>query len=380
MSAGRAPLVMLAAGGTGGHMFPAAAAARALLARGRRVLLLTDKRGAGHVGALDGAELRLIPAGGIAGRGLVQRASAAIKLGLGFFAARRIIAGAQPDAVLGFGGYGSLSGLAAALFAGLPTAIHEQNAVLGRANRLLAPRVRVIATSFAATKGLDAAAAPRVTVTGNPVRPEIVALAARPYAAPALSEPFRLLVLGGSQGAHAFAKAIPAAIGRLDPAQRARLRLTQQARPEDVETVRAVYRALGIAAEVESFFQDVPQRLAEAHLLVSRSGASTVAEIAAAGRPAILVPYPHAIDDHQRANAEALAQGGGAWVMPEDAFSAEGLAARLAQLMDMPAMLAQAAGAARQAGRPDAAERLADLVERLLPSNGDHAPLREAAE
>ncbi len=376
----RPQLVMLAAGGTGGHMFPAEAAARALIARGHRLLFVTDKRGAGHLARLAGAEVRVIAAGGVAGRGALQRGIAALKLGLGFFKARRIIAEARPDAVLGFGGYASLPTLAAALLARLPTAIHEQNAVLGRANRLLAPRVRLVAASFAATKGLPAADAARVAVTGNPVRPEIAALAGRPYAAPGAGDPIHLLVLGGSQGARAFGKIVPDAVGRLDPSLRARLRVAQQARPEDLEAARAAYRALDVAAEVESFFRDVPERLALAHLLIARAGASTVAELTAAGRPAILVPYPHAIDDHQRANAEALAQTGGAWIMPEGAFSAERLAARLAELFGAPATLAHAAAAARRTGRADAAERLADLVERLLPSNGDHGSMREAAE
>lgn len=371
-------LVLLASGGTGGHMFPAEATARALIARGYRVLLVTDRRGFAHAEKFAGAEVRMIAAGGIAGRGMPQRALAALRLGIGFLQARGLIARLKPDAALGFGGYAALPTMAAALLAGLPTALHEQNAVLGRANRLLAPRMRLIAVSFENTKAIREANRNKVVVTGNPVRLEIAALSAIPY--PAFGDCFRLLVTGGSQGARVFARIVPAAVARLPKSLRRRLKIDQQARPEDLDAVRGFYRNCGVEAEVASFFKDMPERLAACHLLIGRAGSSTCAELAAVGRPAILVPYPHAIDDHQMANAQAIDATGGAWLIPERNFDETKLAERLEALIAMPEALVSAAKAARATGRRDAAERLASLVERLLPANGDHDTLKVAAE
>ena len=376
----KAGFVLLAAGGTGGHMFPAEATTRALIARGHRVLLLTDRRGAAHAERIAGAEVHRIAAGGIAGRKPWRRGIAVLELGLGFLQARALIARARPDAALGFGGYAALPTIAAALLAGIPAALHEQNAVLGRANRLLAPRMRLIATSFEHTSALRESDRDKTVSTGNPVRPEIAARATLPYPALGAHDRLRLLVTGGSQGARIFGRVVPEATAQLPQALRARLKVDQQARPEDLEAVTTAYGAAGIEADVAPFFKDVPQRLAACHLLIGRAGASTVAELTAIGRPAILVPYRHAIDDHQTANARAIDEAGGAWLIPEPSFDAARLAARLEALAAVPETLANAARAARAVARMDAAERLAALVERLLPANGNPDTLRAAAE
>jgi UDP-N-acetylglucosamine--N-acetylmuramyl-(pentapeptide) pyrophosphoryl-undecaprenol N-acetylglucosamine transferase len=260
--------------------------------------------------------------------------------------------------------------------------MHEQNGVLGRANRLLARRVNAIATSFPEVKFIGADLQDRVTVTGNPVRPGIRALRASSYEAPQPGERFRILVVGGSQGASIFSKVVPAAAAILAPPLRDRLEIAQQARAEDLEAARAAYAALGMTVDLRPFFDDVPRRLAAAHLVICRSGASTVAELATVGRPAILIPYPHATDDHQTANAGALAALGGGWVTPNAEFNAMSLAERLSALLADPTPLIRAAAAAHAAGRPDAAERLADLVQSLAPyrRNGGHGPILEAAE
>jgi UDP-N-acetylglucosamine--N-acetylmuramyl-(pentapeptide) pyrophosphoryl-undecaprenol N-acetylglucosamine transferase len=360
------PLIVLTAGGTGGHVFPAEALAAELTARGYRLALVTDRRGQSYGGPLGEIDNYRISAGGIAGRGLAAKARAVLELGLGVLQARGLLKRLKPAAVVGFGGYASVPAMVAAALTGCPSAIHEQNAVLGRANRLLAGRVRRIATSFGEVSHIDERLAPKVVHTGMPVRPAVAALRDSPY--PALDEasPISLLVLGGSQGARVLSEVIPAALAQLPEAIRARLSVSQQCRPEDLDAVRAAYAGTGIAATLESFFHDVPERLAGAHLVIARAGASTVAELTAVGRPAILVPYPHAIDDHQTANAHALDEAGGGWLMPQEAFTPETLAARLQSLFTQPGTLARAAGCARAAGRPDAAARLADAVTELF--------------
>jgi UDP-N-acetylglucosamine--N-acetylmuramyl-(pentapeptide) pyrophosphoryl-undecaprenol N-acetylglucosamine transferase len=354
-------LVVLAAGGTGGHMFPAEALAKALLTRGRRVALMTDSRGEAWGERLPGVALHRIRAGRFSGN-LLRKALGVIELALGTLEAGRHLRALGPAAVVGFGGYPSVPTMLAAARQKRPTVIHEQNAILGRANRLLASRARRIATSFVEVGGLSAADRSRVTETGNPVRPAVTALRGTPYVESSGDALFEMLVLGGSQGARILSAVVPDALARLPEGLRRRLRLTQQARPEDLEAVRAIHAASGVAAEIRPFFDDVPARLARAQLVIARSGASTVAELAVVGRPAILVPYRYAADDHQSANARALESAGAAWVMPETAFTAEALAERLAALMGDPAALAKAARAAEALGRPDAAERLADLV------------------
>ncbi|MBF0333432.1 MAG: undecaprenyldiphospho-muramoylpentapeptide beta-N-acetylglucosaminyltransferase [Alphaproteobacteria bacterium] len=356
-------LIVLAAGGTGGHVFPAEALAAELLSRGLRLALVTDKRGQAYGGTLGSLETHRISAGGVAGRGLASRARGLAELAWGALQAGPLLRRLKPAAVVGFGGYASLPTMFAASRSGLPTLIHEQNAVLGRANRLLAGRVGRVATCYANVLHMPAEA--RIVQTGMPVRPAVAAMRDAPYERP--DGALRLLVLGGSQGARVLSEVLPAAIALLPEDLRARLEIGQQCRPEDIEGARAAYAALGMAPTLETFFRDVPERLAAAHLVVARAGASTVAELTALGRPAILVPYPHAIDDHQTANAHALDECGGGWLMPQPAFTPEALAARLRSLFEQPDTLVKAAACARAAGRPDAALRLADSVMEAMP-------------
>ena len=366
-----AKLIALAAGGTGGHVFPAEALAAALLERGYRLALITDRRGAAYGGTLGQLETHRIMAGGIAGRGKLATLRAIAELGLGVLQARSILKRIRPAAVVGFGGYASIPGMVAASLASIPTAMHEQNAVLGRANRLLAGRVQRIATSFAEVSHVDARLTPKLVHTGMPVRAAIAALRESPYVDITANGPIEMLVLGGSQGARILSEVVPAALARLPEALRRRIRIAQQCRPEDLDGVSKAYVGTGIEATLDSFFADVPERLVRAHLVIARAGASTVAELTALGRPAILVPYPYAIDDHQTANAHAVEDFGGAWLMPQDAFTPDSLAARLESLFTQPETLARTAACARNAGRADAANRLADLAVGLItPERG----------
>lgn len=355
----------LAAGGTGGHLFPAEALARLLVAGGAAVHLATDRRADAFAASVPGVTIDLVRAAQLGG-GPLHTAYGLAELALGMMQARRLLRRLAPTAVVGFGGYPSVPTMLAAAQLGLPTLIHEQNAVFGRANRLLAPRARRIATGFAAVHGLRPKDRQRAIHTGNPVRREIQAVGAAPYAPPQAT--IELLVTGGSQGARVFAEIVPAALALLPAAVRVRLRVSQQARPEDVDAVIEQYRSCGIVADIESFFTDMPKRLRRAHLVVCRAGASTIAELGAAGRPAILVPYPYAMDDHQTVNAGELAGAGGGWSIPQGDFTAPALADRLAGLFADPAALAAAAAAARAFARDDAADRLAALLRSLADS------------
>jgi UDP-N-acetylglucosamine--N-acetylmuramyl-(pentapeptide) pyrophosphoryl-undecaprenol N-acetylglucosamine transferase len=353
----------LAAGGTGGHLFPAEAVAGLLVASGGTVHLLTDRRADSFAAAVPGVTIDLVRAGQLGG-GPLHAAYGLAELALGMMQARRLLRRLAPAAVVGFGGYPSVPTMLAAAQLGLPTLIHEQNAVFGRANRLLAPRAHRIATGFAATVGLRANDDARAVHTGNPVRPAIQGVGAMAYAPPA--DTIDLLITGGSQGAHIFSEVVPPALGTMPATLRQRLRVAQQARPEDKDAVAAQYRALEITADVESFFTDMSERLKRAHLVICRAGASTIAELAAAGRPAILVPYPHAMDDHQTANAAQFAGSGGGWAVPQPDFTPAALAARLTMLLADPQGLAGAAKAARAFARDDAADHLAGLVQSLI--------------
>jgi UDP-N-acetylglucosamine--N-acetylmuramyl-(pentapeptide) pyrophosphoryl-undecaprenol N-acetylglucosamine transferase len=371
----RDALIVLSAGGTGGHMFPAEALARELLTRGCRVALITDRRGQAWGDRVPGVEQHRIRTGRF-GAGVLSKVVGFAELALGTIEAGRLLRRLAPAAAVGFGGYPSVPTMLAAARRGVPTLLHEQNAILGRANRLLAPRVRRIATSFPDIGAVRPADRARLIETGNPVRPAITALRGTPYPALAGDAPLHVLVLGGSQGARVLSDVIPAACARLPEKLRRRLRLVQQARPEDIEAVRRAHAASGVAAELATFFEDVPARLARAQLVISRSGASTVAELAMIGRPAILVPYLHAADDHQTANARALEQAGGAWVMAHAEFTPDALATRLAGFITVPETLARAAAAAHALGRPHAARALADLVIATIGGrNGHPAPL-----
>ncbi|MBF0269467.1 MAG: undecaprenyldiphospho-muramoylpentapeptide beta-N-acetylglucosaminyltransferase [Alphaproteobacteria bacterium] len=366
--AAAAPLIMLTAGGTGGHVFPAEALAEELMQCGYRLALATDRRGQAYGGVLGRVETFRIRAGGIAGRGLSSKIKAVVDLGLGTIQALQLIRRMKPAVVVGFGGYASLPAMLAALLLGVPAMLHEQNAVLGRANRVLASRVRRIATSFRHVKFIDSSDK-RIACTGMPVRPAILNESEKPY--PAMDDNGRIsiLVMGGSQGAKALSEMVPDALARLPETLRARLKVSQQSRPESLALSRAAYMRAGIDAECESFFADIPARLAASHLVISRAGASSVAEIACIGRPALLIPYRYAIDDHQTANAQELDEAGGGWLMREDTLSAEALAGRLSQLLSNPSTLVRSAACAKAVGQPDAARKLADLVLELVPQH-----------
>jgi undecaprenyldiphospho-muramoylpentapeptide beta-N-acetylglucosaminyltransferase len=358
-------LVLLAAGGTGGHLFPAEALAGALARHGVTVDLATDARAGRYGGGFPARATHVIPSDTLRGRNPLSLAKTVWNLGLGFGMAYAMLGRLRPAAVVGFGGYPSIPPLAAAAARRIPTVIHEQNGVMGRANRLLAPYVTAIATSFPGVLDASPALARKATLTGNPVRPVVIAAAATPYARPAAEGKLTLLVFGGSQGARIMSDIAPLAIERLDAATRGRLKIVQQARGEDVARVREFYTRLGVGCEVAPFFSDLPARIAAAQLVVSRAGASTVAELSAIGRPAILVPLPHALDQDQLANATVLGKAGGAIVLTQDLFTPERLAQELRALADAPDRLAAMAAAARSAGAPDAADRLADLVLRV---------------
>jgi UDP-N-acetylglucosamine--N-acetylmuramyl-(pentapeptide) pyrophosphoryl-undecaprenol N-acetylglucosamine transferase len=355
--------IVLAAGGTGGHIFPAQALADELLGRGRSLALVTDRRGEAYSGALSRIETYRVRAGGTASRGRLGLPIALLESALGAIEAWRLLKRLRPATVVGFGGYPSLPTMIAAWFAGISMVLHEQNAVLGRVNRLIAGRASRIATSFDGTRGIAPGAQGRVSVTGNPVRAEIVALNGVPYTPPEVDGQVHLLVFGGSQGASVFGQVVPAAIASLPEGLRTRLVVTQQCRESDLELVRALYKSVGVAVELRTFFRDMPLKFARAHLVIARAGASTVAELALVGRPSILVPYPHATDDHQSANAEALVRAGGAWAFDHRRFTPDALAQRLEELLCAPEQLAVAAKAAHRCAHPNAAGLLADLVE-----------------
>lgn len=375
-------LIVLATGGTGGHVFPAQALAEELGARGYRLALITDRRGDAYSGPLGSLETHTISAAGVSGRGKLGVISALARLGVGYFQARKFLKRLKPDAVVGFGGYPSLPTMMAASHLGLKTVVHEQNAVLGRANRLLAPRVDRIAASFEFTAELRARDQKKAVWTGNPVRPEIAALANRPYPEIAADSSINILITGGSQGAAVFGQTVPAALGLLSADLRKRLHVTQQVRAEQLNEVEAHYADMDLAADLRPFLNDIPEQLTAAHLVICRAGASTIAEISTAGRPAILVPYPYAVDDHQTANAARLCDAAGAWMTPQSDLTAESLAARLTELLNNPRTLANAAQAAARIGMPEATRQLADVVKGLVDGNGKDGlkPAKRALE
>ncbi len=354
--------ILLAAGGTGGHLFPAEALAHELIGRGWTVHLATDGRAERYAGNFPAAAVHPVASATIGGRNPLAMLGAFWTIWRGVREASAVLRKIQPAAVVGFGGYPTLPPLYAATRRKLPTMIHEQNAVMGRANKALAGSVDAIAGGFLDGGGPSAA---KTVVTGNPVRPAVLAAAGTPYMPSSPGEPFRLLVFGGSQGAQFFSDAVPAAIALLPEAQRRRLSVTQQARAEDAERVRKAYADLGVPAEISPFFTDMAQRIAAAHLVMSRSGASTVSEIAVIGRPALFVPYPHALDHDQAANAAAFAAAGGGEVHKQPTLSVERVATLIGGLMNDPARLSAMAAAARTVGKPDAARLLADLTEAI---------------
>lgn len=357
-----APLVLLAAGGTGGHLFPAEALGAALALRGVAVALATDSRAARFGGHFPAHGVYVVPSATLRGRDPLSLARTGATLAYGLVKAYALLGRIRPDIVVGFGGYPTVPPVLAASLRKIPCMIHEQNGVMGRANRFLASRVTAIATGFAGVTDAVPALAAKTTLTGNPVRPAVIAAAATPFAEPQADGEFRLLVFGGSQGARIMADIVPEAALRLEPHLQMRLKVVQQAREEDMARVKDAYARAGVQAEIAPFFSDLPARMAQAHLVVSRSGASTVAELAVVGRPAILVPLPHALDQDQSANAAVLEKAGGAIRLPQAQFTPDRLAAELAALATASGRLAGMANCARAAGVPDAAERLAELV------------------
>ncbi|ETR78850.1 UDP-diphospho-muramoylpentapeptide beta-N- acetylglucosaminyltransferase [Afipia sp. P52-10] len=360
-----APLILLAAGGTGGHLFPAEALGSVLMQRGYRVRLVTDERAVRYSGLFSEGMLDVVPSETVRGKNPLALARTGFMLAKGTLIALGLVRRLKPAAMIGFGGYPTLPPLIAARMMRVPTLIHEANAVLGRANRFLATRVDAIATSLPGVFDRDPALAGKSMLTGTPLRPAVLAAAAVAYDAPQVNGPLRLLVVGGSQGARIMADVVPPAIERLEPSLWSRLKLVQQVREEDMVRVREVYARLKIEAELAPFFADLPQRLATSHLVVSRSGAGTVAELAAVGRPSILVPLPGSIDQDQFANAGVLMQVGGAIRIPQPEFTPDRLATEMSALAAEPARLAAMAQGARGAGTLDAAERLADLLTKV---------------
>ena len=356
--------ILISAGGTGGHMSPAAALAGDLRARGYHVPLATDRRGRGYSGDFGSDNIHVLKAGYL-GAGLTGKIKGLFKLGTGYFQARKLIRRIRPEVVVGFGGYPSLPAVLAAQHAGIPTIIHEQNAVLGRANAFLAPKASRIAISLTSTAGMDEADAVRAVVTGNPVRAPIAAMYTQPYPQLYHDGTLNLLVIGGSLGALVFSDVVPAALSTLDTAYKNRIYVVQQAREEDIARTCQAYDTAGIRGEIQPYFDDVADRLAGAHLVIARAGASTVAEIATAGRPAIFVPYPHHADQQQKINADTIADAGGAWVMTQAGFTSEALSGKIETFLQNPKILFQAAENARSCARPDATRRLGNLVVAL---------------
>lgn len=369
-----AQTILLCAGGTGGHLFPAEAVASVLEARGWRVELATDRRATEYGKAFPAAAIHIVPSATPSGRGILGKTKAALQLGGGLLRAFFLIGRVKPIVAAGFGGYPTVPPIMAAKLRGVPTIIHEQNAVMGRANRLLARRATRIATASPALK-LPSGWEAKVVQTGNPIRPAVADAASIPYRPPEAGGPIRLVVFGGSQGARYFSEVMPAALRKLRPDLVGRLRLVQQCRPEDIDEVTKLYRSVGIEAETASFFTNLPSIIASSHLVVSRSGATTVSELAVIGRPAILVPLPGAIDQDQKLNAETLAAAGGAWMYEERSLGPRQLAERLTELFDNPDKLADAAAAARTIAISDGAERLADLVEQVARKGAKALPV-----
>ena len=354
-------LAVVAAGGTGGHLFPAEALAQVLIRRGWRIVLATDTRGARFAEGFPAEERIGLSAATFKGGDPIGMARAGLTIAQGVLQARSAFARLKPSVVIGFGGYPSLPAMMAAFTAHVPTVIHEQNAVIGRANKLLAGRASAVACAFPTLKKAPASVSSRAVVVGNPIRPPVRALFDQPYKRP--TKTIHLLITGGSQGARLLSELPPAAIQLLPEALRARLKVHQQTRPDSIELARNGYAEAMVDAEIAPFFRDMASRLGEAHLVIGRAGASTCCELAVAGKPSILVPLKVALDDDQGQNAKLLADAGAAEIISEDQLTPEVLAAALQRLLGSPAKLATMAEAARSVAAPDAAEKLADLVE-----------------
>ncbi len=361
--------IILASGGTGGHIFPARALAEELISRGFSVTLMTDMRGEKYEELFPGVSIVQVKAGSPSVRGLAAKVRAIGSLLVGFLQSRRILRRLKPIAMVSFGGYPSMPPAAAAASLGIPLLLHEQNAVLGRVNKLLAGRARYIATSFDNTESPDEDITDKMIHTGNPVRRAILALFGKGYRAPEAGGPINLLILGGSQGATILSEIVPAALAQLPEDLKSRLQVTQQCRVEDIERVRALYQESGIDASLAQFFPNVAELLERCHLAITRSGASTLSELSVAGRPSLLVPYKFAMDDHQRKNGEKAVARGAARLGLQDDFTVEEATRQIADLLRRPDCLSVMATAAAALGEIHAAEKLADLVERFTPAN-----------
>lgn len=352
--------VLLSSGGTGGHVFPAIALAHDLTSRGYEVHFATDARGAKYI---DGHFDYTVLAAGTLSAGLKGKILGVLSMAKGYIAARSLISSYSPKIVVGFGGYPCVPAVLAANHKKIPTVLHEQNAVMGKANLYLAPKAERIALSLPGGYGLDLEDKVRSVVTGNPVRQEISALFTKPYPAIDESSVLNILVFGGSQGASVLSDVVPKAIGNLSETYQQRVSVMQQCRTaEEVDSTRKAYERLNVPCECSQFFDDIPEKLSTSHLVISRSGASTVAEVTTAGRPSIFVPYPHHADQQQLKNAEAVADLGGAWVMPETGFTAEALQSQIEMFLQTPSLLFKAAESVRGSAYPDAARKLGNLV------------------
>ncbi|MEM6812605.1 MAG: undecaprenyldiphospho-muramoylpentapeptide beta-N-acetylglucosaminyltransferase [Pseudomonadota bacterium] len=356
--------VLLSAGGTGGHLFPAESLAFDLIGRGYKVILVTDKRGAKFDSFADGIPTHVIQSGGLTA-GLVNKLKSTLLMGIGYIQSLKILRQTKPNVVVGFGGYPSFPAVYAASKKNIPTIIHEQNAILGKANAYLSSKVDRIATAWPNVEGIAEADSVRCVVTGNPVRPEVAGLYTKPY--PALDQDgiLKIFIMGGSLGARVFSEILPKTFDSLSDAYKDRLEIVQQCREEDVERVQSLYKDIGIKANLATFFDNVADELEKCHLFIGRSGASTVSEVTTAGRPAIFVPYPHHADQQQKRNADVVSDSGGAWVMTEDGFTPTALQARIETFLQNPETLFNAAENARSCGKPDAARRLGNLVTAL---------------
>lgn len=355
---------VLAAGGTGGHLIPAHALASELRSRGHGVLLITDERGARFPGLFEGVPVHILPAGRLGGGpvGWLKAAGSVVK---GRAQAKRLYRDHRPDAVVGFGGYPAFPSLLAASAMGIPTVLHEQNAVIGRVNRLLAGEAEAIGVAYDEIDRLKRKYRSKTALVGNPVREEIARLGEMPFPPFDDVAPLKILVTGGSQGATILSQVVPIGLGMLEPSLRRRLQVVQQCRPDDIERVRKHYAELGIPAELMTYIEDMAGKLADAHLVIGRAGASTIAELTDAGRPAILIPFAAATDDHQTANAREMVKAGGARAIRQENFTPEVLARQIEALAMDPVALNNAASRALSVGRPHAARDLADLVERI---------------
>lgn len=357
--------LILMAGGTGGHLFPAMALAQELRRRGHDIQLMTDHRVASYGSDFPASATHIVPSATPSVGNPIRFVSAGVTILGGIAVAFGKFGSIKPDAVIGFGGYPVFPPFVAANLRGIPGILHEQNAVMGRANRALAKMARVIALSFARTAKAEAFADKSILV-GNPVRDRVRGAAKVPYPDLDANGVIRLLVFGGSQGARVFADLVPPAIAELPQELRSRLRVVQQCRAEDLDRVAETYRQAKVNVELASFFDDLPERMAASHLVVSRSGASTIAELTAIGRPAILVPLPGAIDADQKNNALVMEAAGGGWIAEQATLTPLSLGTRLASLLGDPGVLERAAAAAKSLGQPDAVTKLADAAERLV--------------